>query len=77
MSDKIKIKSPKEVGKIISSLRAEGMTDGSIKELLLESEREFELNDKLFGRALDLLLSSELPNNFSEDERLINITQRE
>ena len=54
MSDKIKIKSPKEVGKIISSLRAEGMTDGSIRELLLESEREFELNDKLFERTLDL-----------------------
>lgn len=77
MSDKIKIKSPKEVGKIISSLRAEGMTDGSIRELLLESEREFELNDKLFERALDLLLSSRLPNNLSEDEKLINITQRE
>ena len=48
MSDKIKIKSPKEVGKIISSLRAEGMTDGSIRETLIEAEKEFELDDKLF-----------------------------
>ena len=51
MSDKIKIKSPKEVGKIISSLRAEGMTDGSIRETLIEAEKEFELDDNLFSRA--------------------------
>ena len=77
MTNKVVIKKPQDVAQMINSLRADGMTDGSIKELLLENEREFELDDKLFEKALDLLLVAELPINLSGDERLINITQRE
>lgn len=77
MTNRVVIKKPQDVAQMINCLRADGMTDGSIKELLLESEREFELDDKLFEKALELLLVAELPNNLSEDERLINITQRE
>lgn len=77
MSDKIKIKSPKEVGKIISSLRAEGMTDGSIRETLIEAEKEFELDDKLFERAVDLLLNSALLESQPVDEMMIDISQQE
>lgn len=77
MTNKVVIKKPQDVVQMINSLRADGMTDGSIKELLLESEREFELDNKLFERVLELLLGAELPNNSLEDERLINITQRE
>ena len=77
MSDKIKIKSPKEVGKIISSLRAEGMTDGSIRETLIEAEKEFELDDKLFERAVDLLLNSALLESQPVGEMMIDISQQE
>lgn len=77
MSDKIKIKSPKEVGKIISSLRAEGMTDGSIRETLIEAEKEFELDDKLFERAVDLLLNSALLESQPVGEMIIDISQQE
>lgn len=77
MSDRIKIKSPKEVGKIISSLRAEGMTDGSIRETLIEAEKEFELDDKLFERAVDLLLNSALLESQPVGEMMIDISQQE
>ena len=77
MSDKIKIKSPKEVGKIISSLRAEGMTDGSIRETLIEAEKEFELDDKLFERAVDLLLNSAVLESQPVGEMMIDISQQE
>lgn len=77
MSDRIKIKSPKEVGKIISSLRAEGMTDGSIRETLIEAEKEFELDDKLFERAVDLLLNSALLERQPVGEMMIDISQQE
>ena len=77
MSDKIKIKSPKEVGKIISSLSAEGMTDGSIRETLIEAEKEFELDDKLFERAVDLLLNSALLESQPVGETMIDISQQE
>ena len=44
------------VVKIINSLRAEGMTDGSIREFLLECERGFELNNQCFEQIVDYLL---------------------
>ena len=44
------------VVKIINSLRAEGMTDGSIREFLLECKRGFELNNQCFEQIVDYLL---------------------
>ena len=46
------------VVKIINSLRAEGMTDGSIREFLLECERGFELNNQCFEQIVDCLLKA-------------------
>ena len=48
------------VVKIINSLRAEGMTDGSIREFLLECERGFELNNQCFEQIVDCLLKAPL-----------------
>ena len=44
------------VVKIINSLRAEGMTDGSIREFLLECKRGFELNNQCFEQIVDCIL---------------------
>lgn len=46
------------VVKIINLLRAEGMTDGSIREFLLECERGFELNNQCFEQIVDCLLKA-------------------
>lgn len=55
------IEKASDVNKIVNSLRAEGMTDGSIREFLLECGRKFELGDNLFERSLDYLLSISQP----------------
>ena len=79
MSNKLALKKPQEVVQMINSLRAEGMADGSIKELLCEIPREFELDQTLFEKAVDLLLKSELliGNEDNEEKRIIVESERE